>query len=205
MLNLNKRMLFYLTNLFISYGQSAKDMILAIGDNIFHYKPSLNYVSSARSIVGNNVFNYETVSKVRSKAWLIGFTEAEGSFYLVQKTTNRLVHAFEITQKLDSIVLIAIKHILGISSKVLLKKTNYYSISTTNSRAIEKIIKYFSNTMKGLKSLEYRIWSRSYVKYKGYFNALNKIRNRVRLFRLKPPLALQPATPQMAFGTVTEK
>jgi hypothetical protein len=119
-----------------------------------------------------------------SKAWLIGFTEAEGSFYLVKKSTNKLVHAFEITQKLDKIVLTAIKHILGISTKVQIKKTGSFSISTTNSRAIENIINYFNNTMKGMKSLEYRIWARSY-KYKGNFNALNEIRNRIRLFRLK--------------------
>jgi hypothetical protein len=101
-----------------------------------------------------------------SKAWLIGFTEAEGSFYLVKNSTNRLVHAFEIKKNLDKIVLIAIKYILGISTKVQTKEKGYFSISTTNSRAIENIIKYFSNTMKGIKSLEYKIWSRSYKKIK---------------------------------------
>jgi len=29
-----------------------------------------------------------------SKSWLIGFIEAEGSFYLVQKDKSRLVHGF---------------------------------------------------------------------------------------------------------------
>jgi hypothetical protein len=37
--------------------------------------------------------------------------------------------------------------------------------------------------MKGVKSLEYRIWARAYAKYKGNFVALNNIRNRVRLIR----------------------
>lgn len=152
---------------------------------ILNSKPSLNFVSPAWSIVDNNVFNFETASKVMSKAWLIGFTEAEGSFYLVKKSTKRLVHGFEITQKLDKIVLTAIKYILGISTKVQTKKTGNFSISTTNSRAIENIIRYFYNTMKGMKALEYRIWARSYKKYKGNFNALNEIRDRIRLFRLK--------------------
>ena len=62
---------------------------------------------------------------VMSKPWLVGFTEAEGSFYLVAKSNTRLVHAFEITQKLDEIVLIAIKYILGISTQVNLMKTRY--------------------------------------------------------------------------------
>ena len=118
-----------------------------------------------------------------SKPWLIGFTEAEGSFYFLDKTPNSLVHAFEISIKLDKIVLQAIKHILGISTNVKLTKLNLFSISTTNSRAIENIIKYFKNTMKGMKSLDYRIWSRSYTKYKGNFFALNKIRNIIKIIR----------------------
>ena len=119
-----------------------------------------------------------------SKAWLVGFTEAEGSFYLVNKSTNRLVHAFEITQKLDKIVLVAIKYILGIKTKVKVAKTGYYSIGTTNSRAIENIIEYYKNTMKGMKALEYRIWSRAYYKHKGDFIALNNIRS-VRIMRTR--------------------
>jgi hypothetical protein len=119
-----------------------------------------------------------------SKPWLVGFTEAEGSFYLVAKSSNRLVHGFEITQKLDKIVLIAIKHLLGISTNVKTTRLGTYSIVSTNSRAIENIIKYFNNTMKGMKSLEYRIWSRSYNKHKGDFTALNQIRNQVRAMKL---------------------
>ena len=56
-----------------------------------------------------------------STFWLIGFTEAEGSFYIVKKGPCRLVHAFEITQKLDIIVLEAIAKIFDV--KVTNKKT----------------------------------------------------------------------------------
>ena len=99
--------------------------------------------------------------KIMSKSWLIGFTEAEGSFYLVKKGPTRLTHAFEITQKLDRIVLEAIALILGI--KVTVKKT-YFTVVTTNSEAIRRIINYYFNTMKGMKALEYRIWARSFTK-----------------------------------------
>jgi len=133
--------------------------------------------------VNNNVSNYETASRVMSKGWLIGFTEAEGSFYLVNKTSTRIVHGFEITQKLDKIVLMAIKYLLHISTNVSTKKAGYFSIVSTNSRAIENIIKYYHNTMKGMKSAEFRIWARSYVKHKGDFVALEKIRNNVRIMK----------------------
>jgi hypothetical protein len=89
---------------------------------------------------------------------MVGFIEAEGSFYLVSKEQTRIVHGFGITQKLDKIVLDSIKYILHIPTTVKYKsKHNYYILDTTNSRAIENIIKYFHNTMKGMKSVEYRI------------------------------------------------
>ena len=151
--------------------------------NIINTQLPLDYISPAWSSVNNKVSNFENASKVMSKSWLIGFTEAEGSFYLVSKSSTRIVHAFEITQKLDEIVLLAIKYILHISTNVQFKKAGYYTIVTTNSRAIENIIQYYKNTMKGMKSVEYRIWSRSYVKNKGNFIALNKIRENVRIMK----------------------
>ena len=35
-----------------------------------------------------------------------------------------------------------------------------------------------------MKALEYRIWARSFIKFKGNFDELNKIRNLVRDIRL---------------------
>jgi len=148
--------------------------------NIINTKPPVNYISPAWLLIEKKIHNVESALKIMSKPWLVGFTEAEGSFYLVAKSGNRLVHAFEITQKLDQIVLIAIKHILGISTNVKTVKAGSFSIVTTNSRAIENIIKYYKNTMKGMKSLEFRVWERSYIKHKGDFEALNKIRNQIR-------------------------
>jgi LAGLIDADG endonuclease. len=84
--------------------------------------------------------------------------EAEGSFYLVSKDSKRIVHGFGLTQKLDNIILESIRLLLHISTSVKYKeKHNYYMLDTTNSRAIENIIVYFKDTMKGVKSLEYKI------------------------------------------------
>ncbi len=90
--------------------------------------------------------------------------------------------AFEITQKLDLIVLSAIGHILGIKAS---SKRTYYTVVTTNSRAIKNIIKYYHNTMKGIKSFEYRVWSGCYIKHKGDFAKLNEIRNRIRSRKIR--------------------
>lgn len=126
--------------------------------------------------------------KIISKSWLIGFVEAEGSFYLVKKDSNRIVHGFGITQKLDRIVLEGIRHILHISTKVVYKnKYNHYMIDTTNSRAIQNIIEYFSasrpNIMKGMKAVEFRIWSRSFNKHKGDYSELEKVQKILRKLR----------------------
>jgi hypothetical protein len=116
-----------------------------------------------------------------TKPWVIGFTEVEGSFYLVSKDKTRIVHGFSISQKLDRIVLEGIRRILHIPTTIKFKSNhNYYILDTTNSRTIENIIEYFHNTMKGMKSVEYKIWARSYVKHKGDFDKLWKIRDLIR-------------------------
>lgn len=147
--------------------------------------PDKFYISPAWSIVNNKVSNSNEANLVISKPWLIGFTEAEGSFYLVNKTKTRIVHGFEINQKLDLIVLSAIGYILGI--KTTSKKT-YNTIVTTNSRSIENIIKYYNRSMKGMKSFEFRVWARSYIKYKNDYNKLNDIRNNIRNKKLNTPI-----------------
>lgn len=116
-------------------------------------------------------------NKVISKSWLVGFTEAEGSFYLVQKGKERLVHAFELTQKLDKIVLEGIAQILHMN--VMDKKT-YSTVVTYKKTTILHIIDYYRDTMKGMKSLEFRIWSRSFSKKKQDYATLLKTREFMR-------------------------
>jgi hypothetical protein len=148
--------------------------------DILNKKIDSNYISSAWKIVNNKINNLNDANLVMSKNWIVGFTEAEGSFYLVNKSIDRIVHGFGITQKLDPIILEAIKIILGIKASIKYNKHGFYIIDTTNSRSIENIILYFNQTLKGMKSLEFRIWSRSYNKHKGDFKSLNKIRDRIR-------------------------
>ena len=158
---------------------------LLLSDLKIRIRPD-NYISPAWSKLHNSVNNLEEANSVVSKSWLVVFTEAEGSFYLVTKSLNRIVHGFEITQKLDKIVLDSIGLILGLS--VTKKKTYFtrYALGTTNSKSISNIILYFTNTMKGMKSLEIRIWSRSYNKEKSglkRFEYLTKVRDQMRQIR----------------------
>lgn len=90
-----------------------------------------------------------------------------------------MVHMFEITQKLDKIVLDAISLLLPMK---VYEKKNYFTCVTTNHKSIGEIICYFQNTIKGMKSLEFRIWSRSYSKNLSY-EELEKIREQMRTIR----------------------
>ena len=53
---------------------------------------------------------------------------------------------------------------------------------TTNRKSVDLVIDYFFGTMKGIKSLEYRIWSRSYRKQTS-FEDLVKVQNMMRNIR----------------------
>lgn len=181
--------------------------------------PLINYISGGwkGKVTSKEDLNSSLVTSIMSKAWLIGFVEAAGSFYLVNKsksivsslekgeialalkeektstskalacpfsTQSHIVHGFGISKKLDPICLEAIRILLHIKTKVVFKiKDNCYMLDTTNSRAIENIIKYFDSSMKGMKSVEYRIWARTYLKHKGNYARLQIIRQNMRVMR----------------------
>lgn len=147
-------------------------------------KANSDYISPAWNNAILPLTDVSSINNVMSKSWLVGFIEAEGSFYLTNKDSNRIVHGFGLTQKLDKVVLDGIGIMLHINNPVKFKELhNHYILDTTNSRAIENIILFFKDTMKGVKSLEYKIWARSYVKNKGDYNKLLNVRNMVRKIR----------------------
>ena len=58
-------------------------------------------------------------------------------------------------------------------------------MDTTNSKAVENIISYFKDNLVGMKSVEYKIWARSYGKHKGDYDKLLSIREIVRKIKTK--------------------
>jgi hypothetical protein len=129
--------------------------------------------SPALEILGNQL-------KDKRKNWLVGFVEAEGSFYLTQKSKERIAHGFEITQKSEEALLRKIAELLPLN---LYKKKTYYTVVTTCKDSIEKIIAFFHKTMKGMKSLEFQIWARSFKKKDQSFEKLSAIVKLLRRIR----------------------
>lgn len=115
------------------------------------------------------------------KPWIVGFIEAEGSFYITlkDKEKERLVHGFGITQKYDEHILISLKKILHIKSKVKYNKKGFYSLDAFDTYSLKFIKDYFFKTMKSRKSLQYRIWARSF-RHKNKYKKLLYIQQLLR-------------------------
>lgn len=137
-------------------------------------KPDYSYISPIFNCSIENlnnldyiINNIKKISKLISKPWIIGFIEAEGSFYITKKETNRYEMGFGLTQKLDPHILYALKYILNLKCIIRKKeKHNYYILDTTIKLDILNIVDYFKNTMKGMKSFEFKIWSKCFNKKK---------------------------------------
>jgi hypothetical protein len=108
--------------------------------------------------------------------WILGFTEAEGSFYLTKKEENRIVHGYGWVQKKEKELLNSIRARFSIKAKVnkhlLRGGDDCYSLDTTSFKTVETAILFFEKKMKGQKSVLMRMWARSYRKYKGNYKKL---------------------------------
>lgn len=120
-----------------------------------------------------------------SKGWVVGFVEAEGSFYIVNKggpLYPRYVHAFGITQKTDRHLLEYLRVLFSIKGKVKWrqpqnpKHNGFWSLESTSISSIELISAFFEGCFLGRKSLVFRIWKRT-LKHKGNPLVLAKIQS----------------------------
>ena len=118
--------------------------------------PDLNF----KSLVWEQPGDYKI-----SKPWLIGFWEAEGSFYIVQKDEDRYSHGFGITQKYDKQILDQISQLVKSSNKVKFNQKGFYSFDSTSHQTNLNVINYFYNGQInyfiGIKSLQFTIWRRT--------------------------------------------
>lgn len=144
-----------------------KDILLS---NLKDIQIPVNYISPIWTIVNNCVNSIDDAISIISKSWLVGFIEVEGNFYI----NNKYIHGFNIKYNLDNnIVLIAISYILNLN---FITYKDYSIIETYDINNIRYISEYFNNTMKGMKSLEFQIWKRSFNKRNRGFKYLSKVK-----------------------------
>lgn len=121
------------------------------------------------------------VERIPSVGWILGFTEAEGSFYLTKKANTRLVHGAGWIQTNEKELLELMRQRWHIKTKVKLHvKGQAWVLDTTASKAVETLIVFFEGKLKGMKAIEVRKWARSYRKFKGHYKELEKLQNQLR-------------------------
>lgn len=117
-----------------------------------------NYISPTISHL-NAESDHNSIATVISVYWLAGFIEAEGHFGVYVYPSQVRID-FTIVQKLDKFLLFLIKRTLHIKSNVNYNKArNIHVLSTGNSRDINNIIDIFKGKFRGMKSLEFKLWS----------------------------------------------
>jgi len=120
-------------------------------------------------------------SKV-SEDWIVGFIEAEGSFYLSKKGEGIIAHGFGITQKYDKHLLEQIKVFFTIKSEVRWNKAGHWALDAGDQNSLKRIKNFFFRRFKGRISLIYRIWGRSF-RDKGKYSKLLVIKNHIKKLR----------------------
>lgn len=104
-------------------------------------------------------------SFVLTDDWLLGFWEAEGSLYIVDKAESgrplRLSHGLGITQKKDRRILEQIRIKLVGKANVKFNRHGFYSWDSTSKIVVNKAILFFQGRLKGRKSLTFAIWKKS--------------------------------------------
>ena len=125
-----------------------------------------------------------------SDQWVLGFVEADGSFFITRKGTSpstsggcpRVVHSFGITQRLDPKMMDFLRYKFHITSNVQQTKEGFYKLETTRDSSLQCIKAFFHKKLRGICSLEYRIWSRS-MRDKGNAQALLRVQAQMRKLR----------------------
>ena len=144
-----------LENINLSY-KEKKELI----EKIIILKSDTNYKTTIFSDGIN--FYKDNIEKVIDKSWLIGFIEAEGSFF-ISKNKLKYIHYFSICQQKDKQLLEGIKIILKINANIYYsKRDKCYYLKTKNKESIKYIINFVDGYLKGVKSLEFKLWKRAF-------------------------------------------
>ena len=144
-----------------------------------------NYISTALKKLDPKLSSNSDILKIISYDWLTGFIEAKGYFGIIL-FKNKIYTEFNITQKLDSILLEYIRRIFHIPGKlVYFENRDIYQLKTKNSRAVQNIIDLMNGKFKGIKSLEFKLWSKAFYYRNTNLIKVTKIYQILKKFRSK--------------------
>lgn len=119
--------------------------------------PKLSF-TSLTSLTSLNSFNHEYI-----KDWLVGFIEAEGSFYITEFDGNRKV-GFNLSQFNEASLLTTLGHVMGLSgkNKVSIKYNGQCVLTVVSLNDIQAIVNFLCHPdrakLKGLKKVKFLLW-----------------------------------------------
>ncbi|KAJ3410739.1 hypothetical protein HDV05_003434 [Chytridiales sp. JEL 0842] len=140
--------------------------------------PASDYMSPVWA--GCTLTNVADYMHVISKAWLVGFWAAEGSFYITHKAGSRYTHGFGLTQKEDRHILEVIRLIFNSKSAVKDRGT-FFSWDSTSKACCKDAANYFRGCFIGSSprtASRFAIWAES-LSYTG--EALIEARDKLRM------------------------
>lgn len=126
--------------------------------------------------------------------WVSGFISGDGSFYLTNKSPERVVPGFCIAQKLDRHIMEYLRILFCVNT--LVKHNNdLFMMDTTNLRSLNNVLDYFVDILIGKKHVEYIIWCKAVRIYSiksphlsGHQEKLQRLQRLLRKFRSVPTI-----------------
>lgn len=122
-------------------------------------------------------------SNIPSISWIVGFIEAEGSFYIATRK-GAYKHVFSVSQKRDKHVLEQLRGVFGISANIH-KGGKAWKLETDKISNIHTIIHFFDNRLVGVKHLEFNLWKDSFLHHRNDPAYLASVQSEIRLMRNK--------------------
>lgn len=108
--------------------------------------------------------------------WIVGFTEAEGSFYFVNLKNGGLRPEFRLSQNDNQTLLRRVRETIKLNRQVSLQTNskNHYYIVAASKDSIKRTIEFYTNPsltkFKGIKLLSFQLWLKGIKKINKYTN-----------------------------------
>lgn len=176
----NKRLMYLnfrntLLNKTLNSKRNINSVDIVFIKNLLHKEPNNLYNITIKDLFKNIDYNY-------FDNWLVGFTEAEGSFYFIKKNKKDNINQiplraeFRLSQNNNLLLLTKIKERLKLTRKVSLQtnSSNHYYIIAGSIVTVQNIINFYTKPnlvkLKGIKYLNFLLWLKGIKKINKYKN-----------------------------------
>lgn len=128
-----------------------------IYNNIIKYEDLNKHKNDINNYINNNIIKYKFDELPYFKYWLVGFTMAEGSFFI--KKNNDA--CYQLKQKYNFELFKSIKKIFNINKGISINNNKYIQLTISSKINIQKVINLFNDKdyyLLGYKCIQYNKW-----------------------------------------------